>query len=212
MTTELQTGATHLSSQQVANAHVLVNDLLNRLGALARLAVVNRTTTAPPALTTSYDRYIIGAGATGAWATHDGKVAVDVGSWLILTPREGWTAWIAAEDCIVVHNGTTWVRDNVSAAITASTTQTQGAATQLVNGVNRITVCANANDAVKLPAAEAGARVAVINRGAQTLQVFPASGDKIDGGAADASTTLATTKVAVFASIDGTDWYKQTGA
>jgi hypothetical protein len=71
---------------------------------------------------------------------------------------------------------------------------------------------ANANDAVKLPAARAGSRVTVVNRGANTLQIFPASGDSIDGGAADASTTLAVGKTADFDASDAASWWKQTGA
>jgi hypothetical protein len=96
---------------------------------------------------------------------------------------------------------------SVEAGITASTTQTQGQQ-PLTKDVNEVSTCANANDVVTLPAAEAGRELVIINNGAQTLQVFPASGDAIDGGAADASVTMATGVKQHFVAIDGTDWYR----
>ena len=70
-------------------------------------------------------------------------------------------------------------------ALVASTTQTQAAATQLQYGVNDIATCANANDAVALPQAVAGAVVHFFNSGAQTTKVFGKSGttDTINGTA-----------------------------
>jgi hypothetical protein len=75
--------------------------------------------------------------------------------------------------------------------LTASTTQTQGQGA-LTHQINQISVCAHDNDTVTLPTAVAGMMIAVINEGAHTLQIFPASGDQIGSGAANASTTLAT--------------------
>jgi hypothetical protein len=219
MTTNVDVGATHLASQQVAGAHTLVNDILNRLGANVHLAVIDRDLTTPPSLSSPADdgkRYIVAASATGDWSGKDGQVALWYGGWIFFPHLAGWTAWIVDEAHEVRSDGTDWqdgTAHRVSASITASTTQTQAAAVQLVAGTNHVSVCANANDAVKLPAARAGSVVTVINRGANTLQVFPAesASDKIDDGAADASVTIATNKVATFSAIDGTDWYMQTG-
>lgn len=90
--------------------------------------------------------------------------------------------------------------------ITASTTQSQGQRPLTANQ-NIIGVCANANDAVTLRSARPGDSQYVRNEGAQTLQVFPASGDKVEGGAADASTTIAADASKTFRAIDAESWY-----
>lgn len=92
----------------------------------------------------------------------------------------------------------------VNSAITASTTQTQGQQ-PLTREVNVISVCANANDVVTMPSAAAGRKVTVINNGAQTLQIFPASGDNIGAGV-DASATLAAASNRNYVAIDATNW------
>lgn len=91
-----------------------------------------------------------------------------------------------------------------TAGITASTTQTQGQSA-LTADVNEISVCANANDVVTLPAAIAGRSCLVINNGAQTLQVFPASGDDLGAGV-NTSTTIVATSRKLFVAYDGTNW------
>ena len=92
----------------------------------------------------------------------------------------------------------------VSATITASTTQTQGQQA-LTADINEISVCANANDTVTLPSAVAGRQCLVINNGAQTLQVFPASGDDLGAGV-NTSTTIVTTSRKLFVAYDSTNW------
>lgn len=91
--------------------------------------------------------------------------------------------------------------------ITASTTQTQGKQI-LTHDINEISVCANTNDVVTLPDAFPGLQVTVINDGAETLQVYPFSGDQIDNAGANISTTLATTKSARFESYKAGRWAK----
>ncbi len=93
---------------------------------------------------------------------------------------------------------------SVVAAITASTTQTQGQGA-LTADINVIATCANANDTVTLPVAVAGRFCLVINNGAQTLKVFPASGDDLGAGV-DASTTIVTTSRKWFVAFDATNW------
>lgn len=94
---------------------------------------------------------------------------------------------------------------SVTATITASTTQTQGQGA-LVSEYNEVSVCANVNDTVTMPAALAGRRVMIMNNGAQTLQIFPASGDAFSGSAVDASTTLAAAANKSWVSFNGTTW------
>lgn len=98
----------------------------------------------------------------------------------------------------------TSVMKTTTAGITASTTQTQGQGA-LTADVNEVATCANANDTVTLPAAVAGRMCLVINNGAQTLQIFPASGDNLGAGV-DTSTTTATATRKLFWAFDTTNW------
>gem|GEM_PF-5115253 len=90
--------------------------------------------------------------------------------------------------------------------ITASTTQTQsnGALTKDINIVSTVT---NANDVVTLPPARAGMNIYIRNNGANTLQIFPADGDAINGAAVNASTTLAAAASVRYFTADTTNWY-----
>ena len=96
------------------------------------------------------------------------------------------------------------ILSDVNAGITASTTQTQGNGA-LTADVNQISVCANANDTVTLPAAIAGRVCEIINDGAQTLQVFPASGDNLGAGV-DTATTIGTGLRRTLRAYDATNW------
>lgn len=98
----------------------------------------------------------------------------------------------------------------VTASITASTTQTQGQGALTLNSgvtdlVAIVATCANANDTITLPAAAAGLTVFVANKGAQTMQIFPASGDNLGEGA-NTATTLAAGATATFVAYDSTNW------
>lgn len=100
------------------------------------------------------------------------------------------------------HN--TSMMRTVTAALTASTTQTQGQGA-LVSDICVVATCANGNDTVTLPTAVAGRHCLVINNGAQTLQVFPASGDNLGAGL-NTSTTIVTTSRKWFVAFDNTNW------
>jgi len=99
----------------------------------------------------------------------------------------------------------TVVLHNVATAITASTTQTQGQM-PLIAVVNDVTVCANANDTVTLPsAAPEHPQLWALNNGANTLKIYPASGDDLGAGV-DTSVTLAAGAKASWAAINNTTW------
>ena len=73
---------------------VAINDALQVLDALVQLAVVTVTLTAPP-VTTEDDvgkRWIVAAGGTGDWASHDTHVALctAAGLWRFIVPRDGF--------------------------------------------------------------------------------------------------------------------------
>jgi len=199
-----------------SSGEVTANDAFNRLDAAVLLTVKDRDLTAPPGGESDGDRYLVGGSATGAWSGHDGEIAAYYSGWVFFTVLEGWRMWVDDENVLLVYDGSSWVEvqqslRTVETGITASTTQSQGQQ-PLTKEINHVATVANANDVVTLPAAAAGKVVTVLNQGANTLQIFPASGDDIDDGSTDASTTLATLKHAVFFAVDATSWYKHVGA
>lgn len=93
----------------------------------------------------------------------------------------------------------------VAAVAAAGSGQSDGGA--LSAGLNVVSA-ADATKAVVLPAAAAGKIVMIYNLvGNKSLPVFPASGDKINGGTADASVTCAAGTPSLFVAKDATDWY-----
>src|SRR3712207_624518 len=86
-----------------AQKHVTHNEALASLDALVQLAVKERNRTAAPGAPTEGDRFLVGAGATGAFANQDGNIALfDLGAWRFFTPRAGWQVYVEAEDLLVL--------------------------------------------------------------------------------------------------------------
>ncbi|HEX2136966.1 MAG TPA: DUF2793 domain-containing protein [Microvirga sp.] len=91
-----------------AQKHVTHNEALSTLDALVQLAVVERRA-APPGSPAEGERHLVAAGATGAFAGHERKIALfDLGAWRFLAPRAGWIAYVAAEDTLLVYDGAAW--------------------------------------------------------------------------------------------------------
>ena len=93
------------------------------------------------------------------------------------------------------------------AAITAGTTQTQAGGFKLTKDYNQVTVVANANDTVVLRAASStgGDFHFIENSGANTLRIYPESGDDLGQGV-DTFTTLAPNSTTIFRAVDATTW------
>lgn len=81
-----------------------------RLGRFGfHLSIKDRDLTAPPASPAAGDTYIVGASATGAWATKDGQVAVWSGTaWIFGVPRVGWVAYIEDEEKLSAYKAAGW--------------------------------------------------------------------------------------------------------
>lgn len=83
---------------------------------LRRFQVKDKDLTAPPGAPAEGDRYIIAAGATGAWATHDSQLvewhAITGASaaWHYVKPFEGFETWVEDENVSYRWNGTAWVK------------------------------------------------------------------------------------------------------
>jgi hypothetical protein len=89
-----------------AQKHVTHNEALIVLDALAQLAVVSASLTAPPATPAQGDRYIVAAAATGVWAGQSGKIAAFYdGAWRFFTPESGWTAFNQATGSLIQWTG-----------------------------------------------------------------------------------------------------------
>lgn len=93
-----------------AQKHVTHNEAIRALDAVVQIGVADRDLAIPPTSPVEGDRYIIAAGATGAWAGSEGQVAAwQDGAWILYAPREGWLAWVADEDVLVAWDGAAWV-------------------------------------------------------------------------------------------------------
>ena len=93
-----------------AQKHVTHNEAIRTLDALVQLAVLDRDLSAPPALPANGDRYLVAAGATGAWSGQSGNVAAwQDGVWEFFGPKPGWTAWVTDEERLAAWDGAIWV-------------------------------------------------------------------------------------------------------
>jgi len=111
MSTSPILGITYLVEGQ-ASAEVSVNDAINILEAVAFGGVKDRDLTAPPGGESNGDRYIVGALATGAWSSQDGKIAVYYDGWYFVTVAEGFELWVDDEDVKVTYDGSNWYVTN----------------------------------------------------------------------------------------------------
>ncbi|SEA22784.1 DUF2793 domain-containing protein [Rubrimonas cliftonensis] len=100
-------GLTLLEAGQ-AQKHVTVNAALTRLEGFSAATALSRTlAAAPPAL--EGDLYIPADGASGAWAGHDGRLALfDNGGWVFADAELGRRLFVADEAAEVVHDGDGW--------------------------------------------------------------------------------------------------------
>jgi hypothetical protein len=94
----------------------------------------------------------------------------------------------------------------VSPAVTAHAGGGQASAVAITADFTNITVCATAGDSVKLPTAAVGKTYTVTNRGAASADVFPFTGDTINGGSANAAVKLPVGSTLQFIAINATDW------
>lgn len=92
-----------------AQKHVTINEALLALDALVQLMVLDRDRTTPPASPADGVRYIVAAGASGAWAGHDAAIAAwQDGAWTFYAPKTGMLAFVADEGMLYVFSGAAW--------------------------------------------------------------------------------------------------------
>lgn len=178
--------------------------LLSDYNIVGTVANNNDTVTLPAALASQYC-FVRNGGANRlqVFPASGDDLGAGVNTVITLQPGEHYE-WVAI-DATTWHNVAGLVRHTVVSGLTASTTQTQGQQ-PLTKDVNEISVCANANDTVTLPAATAYSRtITIINNGANTLQIFPASGDNLGAGV-NTATTLASGSNVQFVNYDTVNW------
>ncbi|EAR50138.1 hypothetical protein OG2516_19010 [Oceanicola granulosus HTCC2516] len=123
-----------------AQKHVTHNEALEALDVLVQLAVEAVGTSAPPASPAAGEAHVVGAGAGGAWAGQDGRVAAWSGSgWVFHAPRPGWRAWDKATATLMIWSGSAWL----AAAGAAPEAGTLGVNTS-ADATNRLAVAAPA--------------------------------------------------------------------
>lgn len=90
------------------------NKNLRALDALVQARVLDKDLNTPPGSPASGALYIIGPVPTGAWAGVPGKLALyQAGddapdAWAIVTPKAGWSVYVADEDLRYTYDGAAW--------------------------------------------------------------------------------------------------------
>jgi len=137
------------------------------------------------------------AGATGISMPPGGLgifICVSAGVWTLDGPGSGAVGnfpTVTAQDGLTAHAG-----------------GGQGSATALPAQINRVTTVASANDSVVLPAAKAGLQVTVVNAAAaNSMNVFPATGDAINALGANAAYAMTANKTAQFFCTANGQWH-----
>ncbi len=92
-----------------AQKHVTHNTALERLDVLVQPHVLDLAAVTPPATPNAGATYMLGAGATGAWAGQDGMLASwSDSAWIFLAPQEGWQVLLLPELRIYALSGGNW--------------------------------------------------------------------------------------------------------
>ena len=145
MSTLPHTGATELTSGQ-AVPETSVNEIGRYLDAnVSRSIIEDRDLTAPPGACADGARYLVGASATGAWSTKDGKLAIAVGTnaasgWLFQTVAvEGFQLYVRDENITIQHNGTTWGSINTGAPTECIIIACSDESTAITTGTAKVT-------------------------------------------------------------------------
>lgn len=92
------------------------NEALARLDIMVQPVVQAVAPSTVPASPTLGQCWVVGVGATGAWAGRDGALAAWTGGgWRFVTAFEGMTAWSIADAMIAIRRGSNWLIGQVNA-------------------------------------------------------------------------------------------------
>ena len=102
-----------------------------------------------------------------------------------------------------------WVRTHrgsVNPSITAFAGGGQASAVELDRELNAILTVATVGDSVKLPSAQAGMVIHIVNKAANSVDVFPGTGDFLDVAAVNIAAALAGAAKISYRAIDDATW------
>jgi hypothetical protein len=92
------------------------NEALTRLDILVQPVVQAVAPASTPANPMLGQCWIVGAGATGAWAGREGALAAwTAGGWRFVAAFDGMTAWSITDAMIVIRRGASWAIGQVNA-------------------------------------------------------------------------------------------------
>lgn len=92
------------------------NEALSLLDLLVQGAVQSAGTVAPPAAPLVGQCWIVGSGATGAWAGQAGRLAGwTAGGWRFVDPADGMEVWDVSRAIPIAYRGGVWHEGNVVA-------------------------------------------------------------------------------------------------
>ena len=101
-----------------AQKHVTHNEAIKALDAVVQLAVTSRSVATPPPSPAAGVRYIVPAGATGAWAGREKHVAAwQDGVWVFYMPRTGWLAHAVDENVLLTFGSSDWALSAFNVAL-----------------------------------------------------------------------------------------------
>ncbi len=200
----------NLLENQQSNGESQQNSVSKLITAFASMAIVIDQRNSPPGSESELDIYRVGDTPAGDWSAFDeDDLAVFIdGAYHEWDPIEGVSIYQKDLDTVLTFDGTSWFErlSSVNSGIVAAGS-TQGAATQLTARNNVVeTSVATSADGVKLPSARAGMEVFVYNRTGTTVQLWPFSGDNIEGTGVDAEKQIPDNQLTAFIAKDATNW------
>jgi hypothetical protein len=133
-----------------------------------------------------------------------GAASVDANSSMTVSALGTGTLTLGLSTNTAVSHAT-YLANTVATGLTAAG-NSQGTALALTSTVNVIGTAA-ASTGVILPTAAIGAEIVVINRGANTLSVYPPTSGQIDAAGTNAAVTLATTVKGRYVKASANQWY-----
>lgn len=92
-----------------AQKEMFHNEALTALDLLAQAAVLSAGVNTPPDDPTQGDCWLVGDSPEGDWTDYAGYLAGwTAGGWRFVAPRDGMTAWVAAENVFARYADGTW--------------------------------------------------------------------------------------------------------
>ncbi len=101
-----------------AQKEITHNEALTRIDALVQPVVESIAPASVPSTPVIGRCWIVGTGATGAWAGNDGALANwTEGGWRFVPAFPGMSVWSIADNMVVTRQGATWQKGQINASM-----------------------------------------------------------------------------------------------